>query len=115
MKDLCLTDESFVKLKSLILHENLRQLEKWGVQDHLPSEWLMFATEELGECAKAIGEWNYRCGSVEDVVKEYGNKVGFSRQWKIKDMRYFKAKPTWINLSDFSQYPPKEVEFNFKY
>ena len=70
MKDLCLLDESFLKLKSLILHENLKQLEKWGVQDHLPSEWLMFAAEELGECAKAIGEWNYRCGSPKDVVKE---------------------------------------------
>ena len=52
---------------------------------------------------------------VEDVIKKYGSKAGFSRQWKIKDMRYFKVKPTWINLSDFSQYPPKEIEFNFKY
>jgi hypothetical protein len=70
MKDLCLKDESFVKLKSLILHENLRQLEKWGVQDHLPAEWLMFATEELGELAQAIGEWNYRAGSTKDVFQE---------------------------------------------
>ena len=42
MKDLCL--ENMPRLKSLVLHENLRQLEKWGVQDHLPSEWLMFTT-----------------------------------------------------------------------
>jgi hypothetical protein len=72
MKDLCLTDESFVKLKSLILHENLRQLEKWGVQDHEPFEWLGFATEELGEIANAIGEFQFRWkpGSCENVVKE---------------------------------------------
>jgi NTP pyrophosphatase (non-canonical NTP hydrolase) len=70
MKDLCLTYESFVKLKSLILHENLRQLEKWGIQDHSPESWLMFATEELGEMAQAIGEFEYRGGLAEDVVKE---------------------------------------------
>ena len=70
MKDLCLLDESFIKLKSLILRENIRQLEKWGIQDHSPSEWLMFTTEELGELAEAIGEWQYRGGLVEDVVKE---------------------------------------------
>lgn len=70
MKDLCFADENFIKLKSLLLHENLRQLEKWGVQDHLPSEWLMFATEELGELAKAISEWNYRNGNAKNVVKE---------------------------------------------
>uniref|UniRef100_A0A6M3LSQ5 NTP pyrophosphohydrolase MazG putative catalytic core domain-containing protein n=1 Tax=viral metagenome TaxID=1070528 RepID=A0A6M3LSQ5_9ZZZZ len=70
MKDLCLTDESFIELKSLVLHENLRQLEKWGVQDHEPFEWLGFATEELGETAQAIGEFCYRGGLAEDVVKE---------------------------------------------
>jgi hypothetical protein len=70
MKDLCLTDENFVKLKALIMHENLRQLEKWGVQDHSPESWLMFATEELGETAQAIGECEYRGGLAEDVVKE---------------------------------------------
>ncbi len=36
----------------------------------MPSEWYMFACEELGETANAIGEWNYRCGLAEDVVKE---------------------------------------------
>ncbi len=70
MKDLCLTDESFVKLKSLVLHENLRQLEKWGVQDHSPEEWLMYATEELEETAKAISEFKYRGGLADSVVRE---------------------------------------------
>jgi NTP pyrophosphatase (non-canonical NTP hydrolase) len=68
--DKCLTDESFVKLKSMIMHENLRQLEKWGVQTHTPFEWLTYATEELGELANAISEFEYREGLVEDVVKE---------------------------------------------
>ena len=70
MRDLCLTPDSFLRLKSLILHENLSQLEKWGVQDHSPEEWLMYATEELGETAKAIGEFEYRGGLAEGVVKE---------------------------------------------
>ena len=68
MRDLCLATR--LNLLHLIEMENLCQLEKWGVQDHLPSEWLMFAAEELGECAKAIGEWNYRGASPKDVVKE---------------------------------------------
>ncbi len=67
MKDLCLTTP---QLMPLVYRENVRQLEKWGVQDHEPFEWLGFATEELGETAKAIGEFSYRGGVVEDVVKE---------------------------------------------
>ena len=67
MKDLCLTTKG---LWGLILVENERQLAKWGVQDHPPAEWLMYATEELGETAKSIGELQYRGGLAEDVVKE---------------------------------------------
>ena len=68
MKDLCFA--SFNKIVPMLLQENQNQLKKWGIQDRLPSEWIMFATEELGELAEAIGEWNYRCGATEDVVKE---------------------------------------------
>lgn len=57
-------------LWSLVKDENLRQLEKWGVQAHRPSEWALFTTEELGELAKAIGEYQYRSGRVADIVKE---------------------------------------------
>ena len=67
MKDLCLATG---KVMPLIYAENLRQLEKWGVQDHPPFEWLGYATEELGETAQAIGDFLYREGSTEDVVKE---------------------------------------------
>jgi hypothetical protein len=67
MKDLCLATG---KIMPLVYRENVRQLEKWGIQDHEPFEWLGFATEELGETAKAIGEFTYREGLVEDVVKE---------------------------------------------
>lgn len=68
MKDLCL--KSIHKITPMIHRENVRQLEKWGVQDHLPAEWLMFTTEELGELADAIGEYEYRGGLVENVVEE---------------------------------------------
>ena len=68
MKDLCLATR--LSLLHLVEMENLRQLEKWGVQDHEPSEWLMYATEELGECANAIGEFQHRGGLVENVVRE---------------------------------------------
>ena len=68
MKDLCLKGLS--GLEDLLLAENQRQLDKWGIQDCLPEEWLMYATEELGELAQAIGEFIYRNGSPQDVVKE---------------------------------------------
>ncbi len=69
MKDLCL--ETYTEeIAPLVFRENHRQLEKWGIQDHLASEWLMFATEELGELAQAIGEWQYRGDPAENVVKE---------------------------------------------
>ncbi len=67
MKDLCLETNNFHRE---IEEENRRQLDKWGIQDHLPAEWLMFATEELGELAEAIGEWQFRGDSRENVVKE---------------------------------------------
>jgi len=59
MKDLCLVNP---QLYNMIGEENDRQLQKWGVQDHLPAEWLMFTTEELGELAEAIGKLEYLLG-----------------------------------------------------
>ena len=69
MKDLCLTQYT-EKIAPMVFWENRRQYGKWGVQDHEPSEWLMFTTEELGELAEAIAEYQYRGGLVENVVKE---------------------------------------------
>ena len=68
MKDLCLRGLTF--LEDAVIHENSRQLYKWGIQDHLASEWVMFTVEELGELANAINEWNCRCGDAREVVKE---------------------------------------------
>lgn len=67
MKDLCLKDKH---LWEMVKNENIEQLEKWGIQDRDPFEWLAYTTEELGELAKAISEWNYRMGSPADVMKE---------------------------------------------
>jgi NTP pyrophosphatase (non-canonical NTP hydrolase) len=67
MKDRMLFDERLFKM---VLDENLRQLEKWGIQDATPFEWLTYTTEELGEMARAIAEHSYRNGLQSDVVKE---------------------------------------------
>lgn len=67
MKDLCLATG---KIMPLVYAENVRQLEKWGVQDHEPVWWLAFANEELGELSEAISEFTFRGGLAEDVVKE---------------------------------------------
>jgi hypothetical protein len=67
MKDQQLKDP---RLFAAVIAENLRQVEKWGIQDHSPFEWMIFLTEEHGELAQAISENYYRAGSLEDVVKE---------------------------------------------
>jgi hypothetical protein len=69
MRDLCLITAT-EKIMPMVFRENIRQLDKWGVQDHEPFEWLGFATEELGETAEAIGDFTFRGGLAEDVVKE---------------------------------------------
>lgn len=68
MKDLQLKCSNV--LLNLVMSEHRRQIEKWGVQDRDPFEWLAYATEELGEVSNAISEWTYRGGEPRDVVKE---------------------------------------------
>lgn len=60
---------SEILFKSILL-ENENQILKWGIQDHTPAEWLMFLTEEHGELAEAIAEWQYRNGDPVNVIKE---------------------------------------------
>lgn len=50
----------------------------------------------------------------EKVMSAYGDNMGFFRRWKIKDMKYFRVIPKWMRLSDFSDFPPKEIKLNFK-
>ncbi len=67
MKDLCFKNSCIFKM---VKEEHLRQIDKWGIQDRSPFEWLAYTTEELGELAKAISEWQYRRKSISAVVKE---------------------------------------------
>jgi NTP pyrophosphatase (non-canonical NTP hydrolase) len=66
--DRCLANDAWIVKK--IQNENMNQLLKWGVQTHSSFEWLTYTTEELGELAKAIGEYEYRNGDKKEVVKE---------------------------------------------
>ncbi len=70
MKDRCL--KGWTGLEALVLDENLRQLDKWGVQDHDPFEWLVIMAEEFGELNQAILEHNYQPEIVKPakIVKE---------------------------------------------
>ena len=67
MKDLLLKDE---RVFEMVMEENARQLEKWSIQDRWSFEWLAYVTEEVGELAKAISEYEYRGGLQSAVVKE---------------------------------------------
>lgn len=62
-----LSDENLVPA---IFRENEHQIEKWGVQERSPFEWMCFLTEEVGELAEAISEHEYREGRAEDIYKE---------------------------------------------
>jgi len=53
-----------------IMEENIRQINKWGIQNRTPEEWMLYLTEEVGELAQAISEHKYRNGSREDIIKE---------------------------------------------
>lgn len=67
LKDKCFKTPG---LWQMLQQENSSQIQKWGVQEHTPFEWLTFTAEELGEMAKAIAEHHSRGGSAYNVVKE---------------------------------------------
>jgi NTP pyrophosphatase (non-canonical NTP hydrolase) len=66
--DRCLENNNWIIKK--VANEKSNQLIKWGVQFRTSFEWLTYTAEELGELAKAIGEYEYRKGTKEEVVKE---------------------------------------------
>ena len=55
-----------------VLKEQLRQIRKWGIQNHDPAFYHLILSEEVGEVAEAIlqtvGEGNIQTWS--DVIKE---------------------------------------------
>ena len=57
-------------LMKLVNDENVRQVGKWGVQTHTLFEWVNYATEELGELAKAVSEYEYRDGACNQIFLE---------------------------------------------
>lgn len=70
MKDLCLN--GLDDLKELVLAENERQLQKWGIQDHNSVVWYTILAEEVGELAQAMLEYHFSCGNKnrQAIVKE---------------------------------------------
>ena len=53
-----------------VLGEHRRQMAKWGVQDRTSFEWMTYLTEEVGELAEAISEYEYRGAEVVDIWAE---------------------------------------------
>ena len=89
MRDLCFKEMDFVRK---VWDEHHNQLNKWGVQIHTPFEWLAYTTEELGELAKAICEFEYRDGSSRDIAKEAIQVATLAL--KIAEMYIFLEKST---------------------
>jgi len=66
--DKCLCNRDWILDE--IESENKRQLDKWGIQTHTSFEWCNYLTEELGELAKAIADFEYDRGEKIEVKKE---------------------------------------------
>ncbi len=52
LKDKGLDEEAF----DMIAAEDIRQIEKWGYQEHSLETWYLILAEEIGELAKVILE-----------------------------------------------------------
>jgi NTP pyrophosphatase (non-canonical NTP hydrolase) len=42
-----------------VIEETARQAEKWGVQNHDPSGWMLILMEEVGEASKEVLEFTF--------------------------------------------------------
>jgi len=68
MKDQLLGNMNMLEI--MIRAESSRQVEKWGVQDRSPFEWLTYIIEEVGELADAILACEYQGEDPQQVVTE---------------------------------------------
>ena len=65
------TDPGLVESDMLCLaHEDIKQLKKWGTQQHTPAIWMLILSEEVGELAKTILEYEVDSLNPEDIEKE---------------------------------------------
>jgi hypothetical protein len=62
--------KNFEFLTHSIENENNLQFQRWGIQNRTLPEWLMYATEEIGELSEAISEYIYRKGNEVSIINE---------------------------------------------
>ncbi len=67
-RDKCFVDID--KLVKMIQEENIKQVGKWGIQNRTAFEWMTYITEEIGELAEAITEFEYRNGKIDNIITE---------------------------------------------
>lgn len=67
-KDQCLKD--LLALEKLVLNEHVRQINKWGVQEHTLFGWHAILSEEVGELATAILNRVYGGVMEKDIKQE---------------------------------------------
>jgi len=62
--------KSLSDLMDCVREEHGRQIMKWGTQNVTTFEWLAYLTEEVGELAEAISEYEYRAGLPGHIMTE---------------------------------------------
>lgn len=60
-------NEAFGSVVSDVMGERLAQNDKWGEQNHRPSEWAGILMEEVGELAQEINEFTFSELKFEDA------------------------------------------------
>ncbi len=80
---------SFVKdfktIMEKVLDERIRQLKKWGEQDHRPEWWMNILLEEIGEASKALLERDpekFRTELIQSAAVIMATIESFDRQGK---------------------------------
>lgn len=63
-------DSKRQEILSMINEERVRQIEKWGFQEHNYAEWMAILAEEVGESAKEAVDYHFK-NPVKDWTGNY--------------------------------------------
>lgn len=58
-----------------VLQERIRQIKKWGQQNHHPLEWLAILGEEVGEANKAAVEAHFPSNRTPEDWAQYRKEL----------------------------------------
>lgn len=94
-----LTDTILFEVKA----ERIRQVQKYGLQRHIPEKWLAIAVEEIGELAQAMQKGTQAAkvtdadSMINEAIQGAAVLVAFAEQC-LEQMAMFEACPSCANM-----------------